>query len=534
MLKEIKTIFRVTVDMKRQSISMRRKLMLYWCVMILMAVGLFMLLLSATGGFSDQRQQLQENLNLHLEHTNSELSQHLDHLMAQSITLSEQISYEIEKLFVVNGKSVSDLNDSPEMLLELQDNLYEKLYAILMTSECSGTYFVLDVTTNTQTNTAADSRSGMYLRFANLNTKNSATQDIVYFRGIPDIAREERIELHNRWNLEFDRSAFPEYDRLMEQKVDNLTKTSYWTERFRLTDTWEDVMLLAVPILDNHGEVIGLCGVEISELYFYLSYPVLVSPFGSMTTVLAPMGEKGIDLAKGMVAASDDTYMDSFHDLQIKANKGYNVYETQNEVYLGKHEKLMINTASDRTMSVATLVKKQSYDDALHIHQYKMITVFLVFFLFMFALSILMTNRFVRPIAVSFQAIQDNTLSEENKTGISEIDMLMNFLKSKQENKVVQEQELPPNIAELFRTFLERVDTLTVSEKRILNFYIEGYDATEITEKAFLSMSTVRKHSGNIYRKLNISSRDELMLYVDLFRRCDQLDELLKQSRYPM
>lgn len=534
MVKKIKTIFRVTVDLKRQSVSMRRKLMFYWCVMILMAVGFFMLLLSVSGGFSDQKQKLQENLNLHLEHTNSELSQHLDHLMAQSITLSEQISYEIEKLFVVNGMSVSDLNDSPKMLLELQDNLYEKLYAILMTSECSGAYFVLDVTTNTQAKTAENSRSGMYLRFANLNTKNSATQDIVYFRGIPDIAREERIELHNRWNLEFDRSAFPEYDRLMEQQVDHLTKTSYWTECFRLTDTWEDVMLLAVPILDNNGAVIGLCGVEISELYFYLSYPVIVSPFGSMTTVLAQMGTDGIDLAKGIIAASDDTYMDSFTDLQIKENKGYNVYETQNETYLGKHEKLMINTAPERIMSVATLIKKQSYDDAQRVYQYKMMAVFLVVFLFMLGLSIIMTNRFVKPIAVSFQAIQEDTLLEENRTGISEIDMLMNFLKTKQTNRTVQESELPPNIAELFRTFLERVNTLTVSEKRILNFYIEGLDAAEITEKAFISMSTVRKHSGNIYRKLNISSRDELMLYVDLFRRCNQLDELLKQSRSPL
>lgn len=534
MLKEIKTIFRVTMEMKRQSVSMRRKLLFYWCVMILTAVGLFMFLLSVAGGFSNQKQKLQENLNFHLEHTNSELSQHLDHLMAQSITLSEKISYEIEKLFVLNGYSISDLNDSPEMLLELQDNLYEKLYTTLVASECSGAYFVLDVTTNTQAKMAENSRSGMYLRFANLNTKNSATQDIVYFRGIPDIAREERIELHNRWNLEFDKSVFPGYDHLLEQQVDYLTKTCYWTECFRLTDTWEDVMLLAVPILDTNGEVIGLCGVEISELYFYLSYPVIVSPFGSMTTVLAPMGDNGVELNKGLIAASDDTYMDSFTDLQIKKNNGYNIYETQNETYIGNHEKLMLNTSSESIMSVASLIKKQSYDDALHAYQYKMMTVFLLFFLFMFALSIIMANRFVKPITVSFQAIQDDTISEENKTGISEIDMLMNFLKTKQENRAVQESELPPNIAELFRTFLERVDTLTASEKKILNFYIEGFDAAEITEQAFLSMSTVRKHSGNIYRKLNISSKDELMLYVDLFRRCDKLDELMKQSRFPL
>ena len=39
-------------------------------------------------------------------------------------------------------------------------------------------------------------------------------------------------------------------------------------------------------------------------------------------------------------------------------------------------------------------------------------------------------------------------------------------------------------------------------------------------------MNTVKKHNKNIYRKLGISSRDELMLYVDLFERCGKLDDL--------
>ena len=185
-------------------------------------------------------------------------------------------------------------------------------------------------------------------------------------------------------------------------------------------------------------------------------------------------------------------------------------------------------------IGVASLIKKQSYEDALHIHRYKLTMVFLVFFLLMFAVSVVLTNRFVKPIVNSFQAIQNEAVLDEYQSGISEIDVLMQFVKNKQFNQNVQESELPPNIAELFETFLEQVETLTVSEKRILHYYIEGYDAVEITEKAFLSMSTVRKHSGNIYRKLNISSRDELMLYIDLFRRCNRLDELYEQSKSPL
>ena len=238
-------------------------------------------------------------------------------------------------------------------------------------------------------------------------------------------------------------------------------------------------------------------------------------------------GER-IELDKGMTVTTDDTWLDNFDDLIIRNMTGYNCYETQEESYLGIHDRLRISTAEERTMGVASLIKEQSCNEALRMHRYEMMAVFLVFFISMFILSIILTRRFVNPIVLSFQAIQNETISEEHRSGISEIDTLMEFVKARQVNQITQDGELPPNIAELFETFLERANTLTVSEKRILHFYIEGYDASEITEMAFLSMSTVRKHSGNIYRKLHISSRDELMLYVDLFRRCDRLGELLK------
>ena len=71
-----------------------------------------------------------------------------------------------------------------------------------------------------------------------------------------------------------------------------------------------------------------------------------------------------------------------------------------------------------------------------------------------------------------------------------------------------------------------RDSTLTPAERNITELYINGYEVSEIPEKAFISMNTVKKHNKNIYRKLGISSRDELMLYVDLFERCGKLDDL--------
>ena len=90
----------------------------------------------------------------------------------------------------------------------------------------------------------------------------------------------------------------------------------------------------------------------------------------------------------------------------------------------------------------------------------------------------------------------------------------------------IEPTKLPPNMEELFRTFADKVGTLSSAERRILDYYIEGHDATDIPELAFISIHTVKKHNHSIYQKLGVSSRDELMLYIELFRCCDRLDEL--------
>lgn len=90
--------------------------------------------------------------------------------------------------------------------------------------------------------------------------------------------------------------------------------------------------------------------------------------------------------------------------------------------------------------------------------------------------------------------------------------------------------QLPPNMEDLFTAFARRVNTLSGAERRILNYYIDGHDTADIPDLAFISIHTVKKHNRSIYQKLEIASRDELMLYIELFRCCGRLDELTADS----
>ena len=85
---------------------------------------------------------------------------------------------------------------------------------------------------------------------------------------------------------------------------------------------------------------------------------------------------------------------------------------------------------------------------------------------------------------------------------------------------------LPPGMEDMFSSFADKVKTLSSAERRILNLYIDGHDIAEIPELAYISIHTVKKHNHSIYQKLGVSSRDELMLYIELFRCCDRLHEL--------
>lgn len=86
--------------------------------------------------------------------------------------------------------------------------------------------------------------------------------------------------------------------------------------------------------------------------------------------------------------------------------------------------------------------------------------------------------------------------------------------------------KLPPGMEDMFREFAEKIKTLSPAERRILNYYIEGYEIADVPELAFISIHTVKKHNRSIYQKLGVSSRDELMLYFEMFRCCGRLDEL--------
>ena len=90
--------------------------------------------------------------------------------------------------------------------------------------------------------------------------------------------------------------------------------------------------------------------------------------------------------------------------------------------------------------------------------------------------------------------------------------------------------QLPPGMDQLFSSFVSKAKSLTSAERRILQYYIDGHETADVPDLAFISIHTVKKHNRSIYQKLEVSSRDELMLYIELLRCCGRLEELTRQE----
>lgn len=508
---------------QRKSIQMQRRLFLYWSAMLLVVLSIFVVVLSAAGVFSALDKEIQQIVSVRQKTVVSDLSEQFDKMTAQGIAISEQSSALISDYLFTDP--VASLNDDPARIEKLESLLYDYLNISLQSAPCSGAYLVLDATTNSQAPGAQLSRAGLYIRLTNLSSKGAANQDVVFYRGIPDVAREHQLELHNRWKLEFDTSKLPGYEGMFGRSAGRLAENALWTERFRLTDTWENVMLLMVPILGNDGSVQGVCGLELSELYFLLSYPSEESSFGSMVTLLAPMSGDTLLLSHGMAGRLAETYLSTEKVLQVEEGKYFNRYIGSSQTFLGVHTRMDLRMADGSQLYAVTLVPEAAYLRAASLERVLWMLGVVVVLGILLALSIYLSHSFAQPISQSLESIRNEGPLRKGCSGVSEIDELFDFIQAKMQ--AMGGSQLPSTIEELFSSLAQRAAGLTPTEHNILRYYADGKGISEVAEEACISINTVRRHNANIYQKLGVGSREELLLYIELFRRCDRLDELL-------
>ncbi len=92
----------------------------------------------------------------------------------------------------------------------------------------------------------------------------------------------------------------------------------------------------------------------------------------------------------------------------------------------------------------------------------------------------------------------------------------LNFAQSALERVV--EKKLQTVDPDNYQLFVNNLSTLTRKEQEIFNLYVQGCSTKEIISTQQISENTLKYHNKNIYSKLGVKTRKELLQYIELMR----------------
>lgn len=517
----------------RPCFTMRFRLVIFLILQVFIMLTSIIVILFITGTFSAGRNESKKIIHSELKHSSEEISERYGILSVQAVEFSEKLSRRLEEYLDENNLTFDNLRTNPEEIERLLAQVYELTFHSLQLSSCSGAFLILDTTVNPELESSNYSRAGLYIKNMEPNIINSSSPTITLLRGNAKIGRKNSIDLHTQWCLEFDIKDADYYTLPMEaaqkHKADlPLSKLYYWTSPLLLPGTSEEVMLCSIPIIDSNNKILGVCGFEISAMLFKLSHiPNSTNIYSRIFCLMTPMAidSNYIEVNHSLVAGDYTLKKTSSVNarLQITENQdSFTIYSNQNnDEYLGYHVPIKLYPSEspfqDTRWTIAVMVPKKDISASITRLNIIYITLFAFLISLGIVVSITFSNKYIKPISEGIEIIKSGEPEEAPKTNIQEIDELIDYLADykKELNKKMEQDTYQISLLE---EFADRTKTLSPAERNVFNLYIQGYSAKEIADQLFLSINTIKTHNKHIFSKLNVASREELILYINMLK----------------
>ena len=285
-----------------------------------------------------------------------------------------------------------------------------------------------------------------------------------------------------------------------------------------MTGVSEQVMLCSVPLIASDGTVFGVCGCEIDMQKFKDLFSPHTDRYAHIFTVFSKDAPVTISLDKSFVCGGYTPVGKEILEIGKKKNSLYEYTEKDGTVYFGYQTDINLypegSPYSNAQWQVSVLVRK---DDVMRSSVSLTRNVILLLSVLLAATDLLaqqISKRYITPILTGLNAIKTNEYGDE-KTKVPEIDELIAYL-SEHKSEIAEKTETM--LSAMIDEFLARTQTLTPAERAVFNLYLQDYTAQETAQELFLSINTIKTHTKRIYNKLNIGSREELMLYVEMLK----------------
>ena len=501
-------------------LSFRGRLRFYILLLCIVLLGCTFFLLGSLGMLPSEKNDTAAQLEVLLDDYDRRITLHFNKMAGHGVRLSQRLSAAIEQELADRNAKFSDLSDNTELIKALEERSYDILEQTLSFAGSSGVFVVFDTTVNTSVPDAQQSRAGIYLKLANIHNCDPIAPILLFARGMHEVGSRHGHDFHNRWELEFSVSRLGMFDMMRARAVPDLSKCFYFSQRINFEGTWENMIMLSVPLMSRKGEFMGVCGLEINSLYFRLAFPLEAHSLPPTTGLLACREGSLLAPAKGLNSgAYADNFSSSFSDSLSTEHRGrLNRYVSQQESFVGlEHEITLSLLDGSNRWVVALLVPESAHMFIIHMKYMKMAIFGAVFLVLAYFLSYGISRRFINPILERIDAI---TAGKAERTEIPEIDDLIEYL-SREEQAAPQMAEVQADMTG-YTTFLNNIEKLSKAERAVFNLYVKGFSAPEIAEELHVTIHTVKSHNRRIYAKLNISSRKELLLFINMMKPEDK------------
>ena len=168
------------LSFKSKERSMKRKLFVYMfflvtTISITLLMGLFLF-----GRLGTTEQDFHKKLSIQSEYFTKNMENYWDDLASMNIALADNMEAILETTLANQGLTFQQLQDNPNAIYSLENDMIQPLGQYLERSNCSGAYVQLDTTINSTLDNAQTQRSGVYLQ---KTTMSYSKEDLILYRG---------------------------------------------------------------------------------------------------------------------------------------------------------------------------------------------------------------------------------------------------------------------------------------------------------------------------------------------------------------
>ena len=477
---------------------------LVWACLLLVALLLltFGAALFLFASLHNTKKDISRSLSIQYSVFENDMARYFDQLAVMGVNLSEDMGAQVDAQLARREMTFAQLNDSPEVLNALEEEMIEPLCRCLRQTGCSGAFVLLDATVNTRMEGAEHSCAGLYVQKSGADTP---TVPLLLYRGSAEVGKTHGVMPHRKWRMEFQTDQFPDYDRWMTPTDAPLYQSYALTERFALPGTCEEVQLFLLPLRGGDGTFYGLCGFEISESYFKQSF-AQPSSFARLSCLLAPAGDS-LNADSALSSGTTGGYYRAPRGTLALRSMGGGLTQLSGSgsTYAGISALCSLNGAQSYRLAVC--IPMADYQRLVFSGNLQMLLIGLFIAFFVVFCSLSFHRRFLSPAFRQFEEDrrESRRRMEELQLERQQMQTALNRLANACRNESVPES---------FQTFVDGIPTLTKTERRIFEGYLAGLRSREIVEQLDIKDSTLRYHNRNIYDKLGVTSLKELLQYV--------------------